>query len=212
LRKKKGCDAIDPDNIDAYGSGAGGGLALTKRDSINYVTFLSSTAAKHNLGVGLKNSLEILSDVKHLVDFAVNEECVKANECDKYKAFLTTDNKPVFHIEYPTNDKPRSLAERERSKWCGDRSSAEVKRSTNFQTVLKTMSLGGWVLYCNGTTATTPVTDTPSRFSLGKSAMVVPEEMIQLESRIAAQDGYPFDVENVDIVQVDELPADGSTG
>jgi len=86
-------------------------------------------------------------------------------------------------------------------------------QSTNFQTVLKTMSLGGWVLYCNGTAATTPVNDTPSRWSLGKSAMVIPDEMVQLEARIAAQDGYPFNVEDVDIVRVpDELPDDGSTG
>jgi hypothetical protein len=166
------------------------------------VSFLSATAAKYNLGVGLKNSLEILPDVKHLVDFAVNEECVKAKECNGYKTFVTTDNKPVFHIEYPTNDKPKTLAAEERNRWCGGNTIPEVRKSPNFQTVLKTMSLGGWVLYCNGTAATTPVHDTPSRFSGGKSAYVNPEEMAQMEARIAAQDGYPFDVENVDIVQV----------
>jgi hypothetical protein len=179
------------------------------------VTFLSSTAAKYNLGVGLKNSLEILADVKHLVDFAVNEECVKGNECDRYKTFLITDNKPVFHIEYPTNDRPKTLAANERSRWCGGNTNPEVRKSPNFQTVLKTMSLGGWVLYCNGTAATTPVHDTPSRFSGGKSAYVIPEEMAEMEARIAAQDGYPFAVENVDIVQVDESrlpPVSGNTG
>jgi hypothetical protein len=137
----------------------------------------------------------------------VNEECVKGNECDKYREFLVKDNKPVFHIEYPSNDKPKNVPEFQRSRYCGDRSRPEVKQSPNFQTVLKTMSLGGWVLYCNGTTATTPVHDTPSRYSLGKSAMVVPEEMIQLEARIAAQDGYPFGLENVEIAEVDESPA-----
>jgi hypothetical protein len=144
----------------------------------------------------------------------VNEECVKANECDRYRNFLVRDNKPVFHIEYPTNEKPRSLAERERTRWCGGMSSNEVKRSLNFQTVLKTMSLGGWVQYCNGTAATTPVHDTPSRFSGGKSAFVVPDEVSELEARVAAQDGYPFDVENVGIVQVDESrsPRDEDTG
>jgi hypothetical protein len=143
----------------------GGGFGLTRRDAINYVQFLSTTAAKYGLAVGLKNGLEILTDVKNQVQFAVNEECVKANECDKYRDFLVKDHKAVFHIEYPTRDRPKTLGEGERKRACGDRSKAEVKSSPYFQTVIKIMKLDGWVTYCNGTVATTPTRETSSRYN-----------------------------------------------
>ncbi|KAF2399396.1 hypothetical protein EJ06DRAFT_463775, partial [Trichodelitschia bisporula] len=152
LAREKGCDAVDPDNIDGYGA-AGGGVGLTKRDSINFVQFLSKTAANYNLALGLKNGLEILPDVKHLVHFAVNEECVKNNECGIYESFTAKDNKPVFHIEYPVN-KPQTLPDTTRKRWCADKDSRKLQMR-NFQTVIKLKNLDGWVLYCDGSHATT---------------------------------------------------------
>ena len=55
------------------------------------------------MGIGLKNSVEILDNVSSIIDFAVNEECVKFQECDAYAKFLAT-GAPVINIEYPTNE------------------------------------------------------------------------------------------------------------
>jgi len=191
LAHEKGCDAIDPDNIDAYGAERAGtagnilgpngnGLRLTKRDSINYLQFLSQTAAKFSLAVGLKNGLEIIPEVRPHVQFFVNEECVTARECNRYSDVLDIDRKPVFHIEYPAessllgglglgeytlgaaNKGTASVRASDRKKFCAGRSDMKVKESNYFQTVLKMRKLDGWVTYCTGVTATTPTTEDTS--------------------------------------------------
>jgi hypothetical protein len=196
-------------NTDAYGSGRGGGLGLTKKDSVDYVRFLSTTAAKYNLGLGLKNSLEILPEVRHYVHFAVNEECIKANECDKYKDFMLKDDKPVFHIEYPVGERPKTLSELERRRWCGATTKPEIKNSPNFQTVIKAMGLGGWVLYCNGTSATTPVNEVPSRWSTRGNYVLTGEEdeprMTEWDAFVARQDNYPYDLSTIEVVGDEEM-------
>jgi len=67
---------------------------------VDYIKFLSTTAAKYGMKIGLKNSLAIIPDVLSFVDFAVNEQCSVFLECDKYDPF-TNAGKPTFHIEYP---------------------------------------------------------------------------------------------------------------
>ncbi|PVI06596.1 glycoside hydrolase family 114 protein, partial [Periconia macrospinosa] len=98
LAKEKGCDAIDPDNVDGF-SGNQDGWGLKKDDYAAYVKFLAQEAASANLAIGLKNALDLIPDVIDVVQFAVNEQCHEYSECDKYKPF-TTANKAVFNIEY----------------------------------------------------------------------------------------------------------------
>lgn len=61
MAQKKGCDGVDPDNIDAYGND--NGLSLTEADSINYLNFLSSEAHSRGMSVGLKNGGDIIPSV-----------------------------------------------------------------------------------------------------------------------------------------------------
>src|SRR5258708_2469820 len=82
--------------VDAYNND--NGFGLTQQDAINYILFLAGAAAKHNMGIGLKNALEILPQVQDKVQFCVNEQCAQFDECNKYNDFL--NSKPVFHIEY----------------------------------------------------------------------------------------------------------------
>ena len=96
----KNCDAVDPDNIDAYDND--NGLSLTTSDAINYVNFLANEAHSRGLACGLKNGGKIVPSVMSTVDFEVNEQCVQYNECNKYTEFIT-QGKPVFHIEYPND-------------------------------------------------------------------------------------------------------------
>jgi endo-alpha-1,4-polygalactosaminidase (GH114 family) len=97
MAKEKGCDGVDPDNIDAYGNE--NGLGLTEADSIDFLTFLASEAHSRGMSIGLKNGGDIIGSVIDKMQWSVNEQCAEYNECDVYAAF-TEVNKPVFHIEY----------------------------------------------------------------------------------------------------------------
>ncbi|KGO72442.1 Uncharacterized protein PITC_076190 [Penicillium italicum] len=97
LAQQKGCDGVDPDNIDAYGNE--NGLGLTEADSIDFLTFLASESHSRGMSIGLKNGGDIIGSVIDKMQWSVNEQCAEYNECDVYAAF-TEVNKPVFHIEY----------------------------------------------------------------------------------------------------------------
>ncbi|KAE9980436.1 hypothetical protein EG327_006560 [Venturia inaequalis] len=135
LAASKGCDAIDPDNIDAYGNT--NGLGLTKADSIDFIKFLSATAASHGMSTGLKNGGDIAQSVLNDVQFAVNEQCVQFNECSVFDCMINA-GKPVFHIEYPDQG---SLT---RQVLC-----AAGSLGSSFSTVLKKLSLDGYVQVCS---------------------------------------------------------------
>ncbi len=97
LAKKKGCDGVDPDNVDGYENDTGFDLAY--KDQLEYNRFLAKTA--HNLGllIGLKNDLDQIKDLVNTFDFSVNEECHQIGECDLLMPFVK-QGKPVFNIEY----------------------------------------------------------------------------------------------------------------
>ena len=99
----RGCSAIDPDNIDGYGNQ--NGIGATEADSIDYIKFLSAEARSRGMGIALKNSLEIVTEVIGEVDFAVNEQCIQYDECDSYLPFWKLSSPlPVFNIEYPPHN------------------------------------------------------------------------------------------------------------
>jgi hypothetical protein len=134
LAKSKGCDGVDPDNMDAYNNK--NGLGLTQTDAINYMTFLSQNAHSRNLAIGLKNAVEIVSSVIELVEWQVNESCEVYSECATLKPFIT-ENKPVFHIEYPANYKSATV-----QKIC------TAKDITGFSTLIKDDDLDNFVISC----------------------------------------------------------------
>ena len=97
LAKAKGCNAIEPDNIDAYDNP--NGLGLSYEDQLDYNKFLATTAHKNGLFIALKNDIEQIEDLVEFYDLAINEECFKYNECKEYKPFLDKD-KLVLNAEY----------------------------------------------------------------------------------------------------------------
>lgn len=99
LAKSKGCDGVDPDNVDGYTNKPG--FPLTAATQLDYNRFLATQAHARGLAVGLKNSVAQLSDLASAFDFAVNEQCFQYNECSGYSAF-TVQGKPVFNVEYQT--------------------------------------------------------------------------------------------------------------
>lgn len=97
LAAQKGCDGVEPDNVDAYANDSG--FALTGADQLSYNRFLAAEAHARGLAVGLKNDLDQVAELVDEFDFAVNEQCTEYDECRVLAPFIAQD-KPVFHAEY----------------------------------------------------------------------------------------------------------------
>lgn len=97
LAQSRGCDGVEPDNVDAWDNNPG--FPLTKPTQLDYNRFLATEARSRNLKVGLKNDVDQLAELQPWFDFAVNEQCHQYNECKAYAVF-TNAGKPVFNAEY----------------------------------------------------------------------------------------------------------------
>ena len=93
----RGCDGVEPDNMDGYANK--NGLGLTGADQLDYNRFLATEAHRRGLAVGLKNDLAQVRALVDSFDFAVNEQCAQYRECARLKPF-TDAGKPVFNAEY----------------------------------------------------------------------------------------------------------------
>lgn len=99
LAQSKGCDGVDPDNVDGYGNDTG--FKMTEADGVDYMRFLAAQAHKLGLSIGLKNAPAIVTRVVDVLQWEVNEQCVEYDqwgECAMFKPFIDA-GKPVFHIE-----------------------------------------------------------------------------------------------------------------
>ncbi|KAK6537027.1 hypothetical protein TWF281_001230 [Arthrobotrys megalospora] len=134
LAQAKGCDAIDPDNINGYQNPTG--FNLTEGDAISFLKFMAGEAHSRGMAIGLKNGGAIVDDVVEFLDFCVQESCVAYDECGPYRAFLEY-NSPVFHLEYPDESK-MTVAE-----ICSPKSGAQ-----GFSTLIKHLILDDWTEYC----------------------------------------------------------------
>ena len=97
LAAKKGCDGVEPDNVDGFQNRSG--FALTADDQIRFNRFLAQSAHILKLSIGLKNSLSIIPALVDDFDFSVNEQCFEYQECDQLLPFIQ-QGKAVFHAEY----------------------------------------------------------------------------------------------------------------
>ncbi|MCC6156938.1 MAG: endo alpha-1,4 polygalactosaminidase [Deltaproteobacteria bacterium] len=93
----KGCDGVEPDNVDGYDND--NGLGLTESDQIDYNRFLADAAHARGLSIGLKNDMGQIDDLRDDFDWALNEECHAYDECGAYADFLAA-GKAVFNAEY----------------------------------------------------------------------------------------------------------------
>jgi hypothetical protein len=93
----KGCDAVDPDNMDGHIQKSG--FSISPNDQLIYNIAIAKKAHQLGLAIGLKNDLEQIKALVDHFDFAVNEECFSFKECKLLKPFIEK-GKPVFGIEY----------------------------------------------------------------------------------------------------------------
>ncbi|MBN2340564.1 MAG: endo alpha-1,4 polygalactosaminidase [Deltaproteobacteria bacterium] len=93
----KGCDGVEPDNMDGYVNSTG--FDLSGIDQLNFNRFVALAAHARGLSVGLKNDVDQLDALAGCFDWALNEECFAYDECDLYAPFVSA-GKAVFHVEY----------------------------------------------------------------------------------------------------------------
>ena len=94
---QRGCDGIEPDNVDGYQNDSG--FPLTASDQLAFNKWLAQQAHRRNLSVGLKNDLDQVPELEPYFDWALNEECFHFNECEPFRRFVSA-GKAVFGVEY----------------------------------------------------------------------------------------------------------------
>jgi hypothetical protein len=134
LAVDQGCDGVEPDNVDGYDNG--NGLGINATEQLDYNRFLADQAHRRGLSVGLKNDLDQLEALEPWFDWALNEECVAYDECDRMAVFTGVD-KAVFHVEYVDD---WAEAEALESEVCG--------QAPLLDTLIKTWDLGPEWLAC----------------------------------------------------------------
>ena len=97
LARDKGCDGVEPDNMDGYTNNTG--FALTAADQLAFNREIAVEAHRRHLSVGLKNDLNQITDLVVDFDFSVNEQCFEFDECDLLLPFIKA-GKPVLNVEY----------------------------------------------------------------------------------------------------------------
>lgn len=97
LAEQKGCDGVEPDNMDGYTNDSG--FELSGADQLSFNRFIAEEAHKRGLSVGLKNDLDQVGQLVDYFDFAVSEQCHEFDECDLLAPFIKA-GKPVLNAEY----------------------------------------------------------------------------------------------------------------
>lgn len=136
LAVDKGCDGVEPDNVDGYTNGSG--FPLTAADQLDFNQWLAEQSHARGLSVGLKNDLDQVEALLPYFDWALNEECMSYDECDRLAPFIDA-GKAVFHVEYvddPADGPARAATV------CPD----ALDRS--FSTLIKGWDLDAWQIVC----------------------------------------------------------------
>jgi len=108
--KRKGFDAVEPDNLGGYTNDTG--FPLTAADQLRFNRWVARQVHRRGMAVALKNDGEQAGQLVHDFDFAVVEQCFQYDECGPYRAFVDA-GKAVFEAEYelaPGSFCPRARA------------------------------------------------------------------------------------------------------
>ena len=131
LAQQKGCDGVEPDNVDAYQNKTG--FPLTASDNLDFLKFLAAEAHSRGLAIALKNNVDQVAQLVAQFDFAVNEECMQYSECDALKPFISA-NKAVFHVEYGNANLANTVCPK--------------ATALGFDTLIKKLDLDAWRVAC----------------------------------------------------------------
>jgi hypothetical protein len=98
VAEARGCDGVEPDNVDGFDND--NGFNLSEADQLDFNKFIAAEAHARGLSVGLKNDIDQLGELEPHFDWALNEECFTYTECDAYTGNFIAAGKAVFHAEY----------------------------------------------------------------------------------------------------------------
>ncbi len=129
LAAAKGCDGVEPDNVDGYTNTTG--FPLSGADQLAFNTWLARAAHRRGLSVGLKNDLDQIPALVSRFDWALDEQCFQYDECDLLTPFVDA-GKAVFGVEYRGKT----------SDFCPE------ANSLGFSWLRKRLNLGPWVDAC----------------------------------------------------------------
>lgn len=93
----RGCDGVEPDNVDGHANPTG--FPLNAADQLAFNRFLATEAHARGLSIGLKNDVDQVAELVDVFDWALDESCLTYDECGKLAPFVRA-NKAVFHVEY----------------------------------------------------------------------------------------------------------------
>jgi hypothetical protein len=97
LCRRKGFDAVEPDNIAGYENRTG--FPLGGGDQLRFNRWVAREVHRRGMAVALKNDPGQVEQLLGSFDFAVVEECFAYDECGKFSPF-TDAGKRVFLAEY----------------------------------------------------------------------------------------------------------------
>ena len=130
--KRKGFDAVEPDNIEGYTNKTG--FRLTYKDQLRYNKWLAREAHARSLSIGLKNDPDQVRALLPYYDWALTEDCFKQGWCPQMRPFVR-QGKAVLVAEYTDTGMTRR-------KFC-----ARADR-LKFDAILKKRDLGVWRRGC----------------------------------------------------------------
>jgi hypothetical protein len=97
LAKSRGCDGVEPDNVDGFINDSG--FPLTSDDQLAFNRNLANAAHERGLAIALKNDGDQAAQLAEYFDLELNEECHYYEECDQLQPFVAR-SKPVLNTEY----------------------------------------------------------------------------------------------------------------
>jgi hypothetical protein len=97
LCRRKGFDAVEPDNINGYTNDTG--FPLTAADQLRFNRWVARHVHRRGMSVALKNDPEQVPQLVGYFDFAVVEQCFQYRECGRFSPFVEA-GKAVFEAEY----------------------------------------------------------------------------------------------------------------
>jgi hypothetical protein len=95
--RRKGFDAVEPDNLAGYENETG--FPLTAGDQLRFNRWVAREVHRRGMAVALKNDPAQVRDLVGQFDFAVVEEGFGYDECELYTPFVEV-GKAVFAAEY----------------------------------------------------------------------------------------------------------------
>jgi hypothetical protein len=99
LAAQRGCDAVEPDNVDGFTNNTG--FPISDMDQLAFNRHLANEAHRLGLGVALKNDGDQAAQLVEYFDLELNEECHQYDECEQLEPFIAR-GKPVLNVEYAT--------------------------------------------------------------------------------------------------------------